>query len=86
MLEDHVPDRQRFVHQQDVGVGMNGHGERQAHEHPARVSLDRLINEVADLGEVKDFIQPGLHLRTREAHDGAVHEDVFTAREFGIEA
>ena len=54
LAEVDVADRQRFVHQQDLGIDVDRHGERQAHHHAARIGLDRLIDEVADFGEVLD--------------------------------
>ena len=55
LAEIDVADGQRFVHQQDFRIDVDGHGERQAHHHAARVGLHRLIDEVADLGEVFDL-------------------------------
>ena len=49
-----VADGQGFIHQQDLRVHVDRHGECQADHHAARIGLDRLIDEVADLGEILD--------------------------------
>jgi len=48
LAEIEVADGQGFVHQQDFGVHIDGHGEGQPHHHAARISLDRLVDEFAD--------------------------------------
>jgi hypothetical protein len=50
-----VADGQRFIHQQDFGIDIDGHGEGQPHHHPAGVGFHRLIDEVADLREGLDI-------------------------------
>src|ERR1019366_471561 len=54
--EINVAHRQSLVHDENVGVQMHGHGERQTHYHAAGVSLDRLVDVGADLGEFQDLI------------------------------
>ena len=51
LAEVDVADRQRFIHQQDLGVHVDGHGEGQPHHHAAGIGLHRLVDELADLGE-----------------------------------
>ena len=41
-----VTNREDLVHQQDVGIGMNGHREAQPDVHSGGVVLDRLFDEV----------------------------------------
>ena len=56
-LERLVADRQRLVDHQDVGVDVDGGGEGEPHVHAARVGLDRLVDEVADVGEAGDGVE-----------------------------
>ena len=86
LAEIDVAYRQGFVHQQDFGVDIDGDGEGQADYHAARISFDRLIDEVADFGEVFDVFVALVDLAGAEAEDGAVQVDVVAAAEFGIES
>ena len=54
LAEIDVAHGQRFVHQQNLGIHVNRHRERQAHSHAARVCLYRLIDKIADLREGGD--------------------------------
>ena len=51
LAEIDVAHGQRFIHQQNFGIHIDGHGEGQPHHHAARIRLDRLVDEVADFGE-----------------------------------
>ena len=86
LAEVNVADRQGFVHQQDFGIHVDGHREGQAHHHAARVGLDGLIDEVADLGEGGDVLVALVDLARGEPEDGAVQIDVVAAAEFGVES
>ena len=86
VAKDRVPDGERFVHEEHVGIDVDGGREGQPHEHPARVGLHRLIDEVPDLREGLDRREPLEHLLAPEAHDRAVHEHVLAAGELGVEA
>ena len=55
LAEIDVADRERFVDQQDLGLDVNRDGKSQAHAHAARVSLHRLIDELANFGELFDL-------------------------------
>ncbi len=54
LAEIDVAHGQGFIHQQDFGIHVDGHGERQPHHHAAGIGLDRLVDEFADLGEGLD--------------------------------
>ncbi len=58
LLESGVAHRQHLVHQQDLGVAVDGHGEAQAHVHAGGVALHRGVDEVPQLGEGHDLIEP----------------------------
>jgi hypothetical protein len=62
LAEVDVADGERFVNEQDFGVYVDGNGEGQAHDHAARVRLDGLVDEVADLGEVLDLLVAAVDL------------------------
>ena len=55
---------------------MRGHGEGQAHVHPARISLDRSFQKFFHLGKCDDFIEPPVNLAFAHAQDCAVEIDV----------
>ncbi len=80
-----ISDSERFVYQQDLRIEMDRDRKRQAHNHTARIGLDGLIDEVADLGEVLDLADSLIHLFAGETQDGAVEVDILTAGELGIE-
>ncbi len=84
--ESLVAHGEHLVDQQDVGVGVDGHGEAQAHVHAGGVVLDRLLHEVAEAGELHDLVVLALDLLAGQAEHGAVDEDVLPARDLGVEA
>ena len=72
LAEVDIAHGQGFVHQQDLGVHIDGDGEGQPHYHAAGVRLDGLADEVADFGEGLDIGVALLDLAGGEAEDGAV--------------
>ncbi len=50
--EEGVSDRQGLVDDEDVGIDMRDHRECEPDRHAARIGLDRLIDEVAEPGEL----------------------------------
>src|SRR5262245_44395942 len=54
LLEKNVADRERLVHDENVGIHVDRHRKGQPHEHPTRVRLDRPVDEIADLGKLFD--------------------------------
>jgi hypothetical protein len=61
-LETLVADRQHLVDEEDLGVYADGHRERQAGVHPARVVLHRHVHELLDPCEVDDLVVAGFDL------------------------
>ena len=55
LAEVDVAHGQRLVHEQDLRVHMDRHGEGQPHHHAAGVGLHGLVDEVADFGEFLNF-------------------------------
>ena len=86
LLELGVAHRQHFVHDQDLGVQVGGHGEGQAHVHAAGVALDRRVDELLHLGEGHDLVELARDLGSVHAQDGAVEEDVLPPGQFGMKA
>ena len=70
-----------FIHQQNLGVDVNGDGEGEADGHAARIGLDGLVDELADFGEVFDVAVSLVDLAFGEAQNGGVEVDVVAAAE-----
>ena len=81
-----VADGQGLVHQQNFRVHIDSHSEGQPHHHAARISLDRLVDEVANLGEGFDVLVALVDLPGGQAKNGAVEVDVVASGEFRVES
>jgi hypothetical protein len=86
LLEEDVAHGQRLVDQEHVGIHAHRHREGHPHEHPARVELHGLIEELADLGEGLDLGEPRLHLAPRDAEQRSIQDRVLAPRELRVEA
>ena len=84
--EDRVADGERFVHNQNFGIDVNRRGEREANVHPGGIFFHRPIHKRPDFGKAFDRRKHAVHVRTRDAEDFSIQEDVFTTREFRVEA
>ena len=78
--------REHLVDDQDLGLEVRGDGEREADVHPARVPLDRRVDEPLDLGELDDLVELRVDLAPPHAEDRAVQVDVLAAGQLGVEA
>ena len=85
-LELGVADRQHLVDEQDLRLEVGGDREGEPHVHPARVALDRRVDELLDLGELDDLVEPRRDLASAHAEDRAVEEDVLAPGQLGVEA
>ena len=56
------PHRQSLVHDVHIGVEVGEEREGEPHEHPRGVLADRLVDELADLGELEDGGQAVTHV------------------------
>ena len=56
-LEGDVADCEDFVNEQDFGLKVSGHRERQPHRHAARVMFDLRVEKALDLGERHDLVE-----------------------------
>ena len=86
VLEVGVAHREGLVDDQHVGLHVCLHGEGEPQHHPARVELHGLFDELADVGERGDLVEPALHLGLRDVQDRAVQEDILASRELRVEA
>ena len=59
LLERLVADREHLVGDQDVRAHRGRDREAEAHDHARRVVLDRLVDVLADVGEVDDLVALG---------------------------
>ena len=55
---------------------MNGDGKPEPHVHAGRVGLDRRVDEILQLGELDDLVEPPGDLALGQAEHDAVDEDV----------
>ena len=85
-LERRIADGEGFVHDQDVGLDVHLHGEREPQGHARTVGLDRLFDVIADVGEGDDVVHDRVDAGALKAEDGAVDVDVLAAGQFRIEA
>ena len=84
-LEFLVADGDDLIDDQDLRVERHGDREPETNEHPARVDLDRRIDEFADPREVDDPVHRGVDLPPGHAQDGAVEPDVLASRQLPVE-
>ena len=70
---------EHLVHEQHVGVDVNGHRKPEAHIHARRVGLHRRVDELLQFGELDDLIEPLGDLALRQAQHDAVDEHVLAA-------
>ena len=58
LLEHGIADGERLVDDQHIRIHMGDYREGQPHGHTRAVGLDRLINELTDIGEGQDAVHP----------------------------
>ena len=85
-LEARVAHRQRLVDHDHVGVDVHRDREREPHDHAGGIRPDRLLEEIADLGERHDGVVALADLRLGQSQDRGVEEHVLAARELRVEA
>ena len=85
LLELRVADGEHLVDEEDLRLEVRGHREREPHGHPARVALDRRVEEPLDAGEFDDLRKPALDLSALHPEDRAVEEDVLAPGELRVE-
>ena len=65
LLKFRIPDRQHFIHDQNLRLEMRGDREGETHIHAAAVALDRCIEELLHLGKGDDLVEFLLRSRRR---------------------
>ena len=80
-----VADREHFVDEQNFRLQVRCNGECEPDGHPARVALDRRIDELLDTSELDDLAKLALDLTALHSEDHAVEEDVLPTRELRME-
>lgn len=86
LAEVDVAYRESFIDEEDFRIDVDSDGEGETDRHSTRVGLDRLVDEVSDLGEGLDRSVALVDLPVRESEDGGVQVDVVPAREFRVES
>ena len=66
-LEHLVADGEHLVDEQHVGIEVDRHGETEAHVHPRRVVLHRLVDELGEVGEGDDVVEDPVDLLARSS-------------------
>ena len=84
-LECLVPHRKRLIHNEDIGLDMDGNGECEPHIHTTRIGADWLVNKIANIGKGGNGIEPRGHLLTGQPKNGAIEENIFAASKLRIE-
>src|SRR5207247_521707 len=62
------------------------YGKRKSHVHAAAISLYRRIDKFVDAREINNRIKLLSYFVTRHSQNGAIEEDVFTARKFLVKS
>lgn len=86
LLEEHVADGERLVHDGDVGLGDGGDGERDARDHAGGEILHGYVDEVGQLGEIDDLLEMRVDELLGVAEQRAVEADVLARGEFEVKA
>ena len=86
LLERGVADREHLVDQQDVGIDLDRHREREPDMHPRGVVLQLEVLELLELGELDHAVVALARLARRQAHHDPVHDDVVAGRQIQVEA
>jgi hypothetical protein len=86
LLELCVADREHLVDEQDLRLQVRRDRESEPDLHPARVALDRRVEELLDAGELDDRVELALDLGAAHAQDRAVQVDVLAAGQLRVEA
>jgi hypothetical protein len=63
-LKAFIAHRQDFVHHEDVGIDVDGHGEAEADVHAGGVKLDLGVNEAFELGKIDNVVEESINLTT----------------------
>ena len=65
LLERRVSDGEHLVDQQDLGLRLDHHREREPHHHPRGIVLQLQVGELLELGEIEHRVEPARRLPPR---------------------
>ena len=81
-----IAHRQGFVNDQNIGLHGSGDGKRKPHIHAAGVRSNGLIDELADVCKVNDFLKVLFNVLRLHAIQRCAEENVFAARKVLVKA
>src|SRR5260370_1443791 len=85
-LKSDVAARQHFVHEQDVGIGVNRVCKCEPHHHAGGVSAQRIVDELPDTGVLDDLIDQLHRAFAATAQQCGVKYQILRTREVRMEA
>ena len=83
--EVEIADGEHLVDEHHVGLRVDGDGEPQPREHAAAVRANRRVDEVSDLAELDDLLEPPCDLALPQPENRARHLDVLAAGQDRVE-
>jgi hypothetical protein len=86
LLKRDIANGQDLIGEQNVGLHVDRHREREAQVHAARIMLQRIIEKVLDGRELNDVVHPVEHFATRNPVHRRVHQDILARTEVGVES
>ena len=84
LLEEHVANGERLVHDEDVGLGDGGDSKRDARDHAGGEVLHGHVHKVGQLGEVDDLLEVSVDELLGVAEESAVEVDVLARGELEV--
>src|SRR5271165_1236853 len=84
--EVNVADGKSLIHQQHVWIDMYGDRKSQSDRHTARISLYRMIHELADFSEVGNALELAIDLPLAQPQNCRVQINIVASRELRIES
>ena len=76
LLEEHIPDTQRLVDDQNIRLHRHCNRKCQSYEHPRGIDLHRLVNELPDIGKLQDLRKTSVRLLTAHAHEERIQVNI----------
>jgi hypothetical protein len=85
LLEGGIAHRENFVDDKDIGIDVGAQRKSETRVHTARIALERLIHERADVRKTGNRIEARGRFFRAEAEHGRADMHIFPACEFRIE-
>jgi hypothetical protein len=86
LLERRVANREHLVDQEDIGIDLDHHREREPHVHAGGVVLQLQLRELLELREFDDPVHALPRLARRQAQHQRVQDHVVARRQVRVEA